>query len=87
MTITDGLLSGKINGPDPYLIRMLVNVAGDEYPVIRLRMRVTAGHSGQFFWTTEASPFQVLDNSVQVSWISQKSQRPHGRNCVHMLAS
>lgn len=30
MTITDGLLSGKINGPDPYLIQRLANVAGDE---------------------------------------------------------
>ncbi len=64
LRITDGVLSGKINGPDPYLVRMLVNVAGDEYPAIRLRMRVTAGHSGQFFWTTEASPAFAEDKTI-----------------------
>lgn len=54
--VEDGTLSGKITGPDPYVVRMLVRVAGDEYPVIRLRMRVTAGQGGQLFWTTESSP-------------------------------
>jgi len=51
-----GELTGKITGPDPYLIRTLVDVAGDRCPVILLRMRLTAGYGGQLFWMTSTSP-------------------------------
>ncbi len=56
MTAKDGMLVGTITGGDPYLIRSLIRVRGDACPVIRLRMRVTAGGAGQLFWTTESSP-------------------------------
>lgn len=63
--VDDGALSGKITGPDPYVVRSLVRVAGDDCPVIRLRMRVTAGQGGQFFWTTESSPDFSEDKTVR----------------------
>ena len=63
--IDDGSLAGKITGPDPYLVRLLVRVAGDRCPVIRLRMRVTAGHGGQLFWTTESSPGFSEDKTIR----------------------
>ena len=47
--------------PGPQLVR----VAGDDCPVIRLRMRVTAGQGGQFFWTTESSPGFAEDKTVR----------------------
>lgn len=56
MNIEEGLLAGKITGPDPYLVRSMIRVAGDASPVIRIRMRLSAGHGGQLFWTTESSP-------------------------------
>ena len=58
-------LVGKITGPDPYLVRVLVRVVGDRCPVIRLRMRLTAGHGGQLFWTTESSPGFSEDKTVR----------------------
>jgi hypothetical protein len=58
------VLTGKIIGGDPYLVRTLVRAEGDAYPVVRLRMRVTAGQGGQFFWTTQASPGFAEDKAV-----------------------
>ncbi len=52
----DGALFGRISGPDPYLVRPLLRVAGDTCLGIRLNLRVTAGSGGQLFWTTESSP-------------------------------
>jgi len=49
-------LVGRIAGPDPYLVRSPVRFEGNAYPQLRLRMRLTAGSGGQFFWTTESSP-------------------------------
>ena len=51
-----GALFGRISGIDPYLVRPLLRVAGDRHQSLRLGMRVTAGSTGQLFWTTEASP-------------------------------
>jgi len=65
MDVEDGVLRGQITGGDPYLVRTLVRVSGDDYPVIRLRMRVTAGYGGQFFWTTESSPGFAEDKTVR----------------------
>jgi hypothetical protein len=65
MTVDGGVLEGKISGGDPYLIRTLVRAEGDDYPVVRLRMRVTAGQGGQLFWTTESSPGFAEDKTVR----------------------
>ncbi len=56
LRIEGGTLVGRITGGDPYLIRTAIRVRGDACPAIRLRMRVTAGQGGEFYWTTEASP-------------------------------
>jgi hypothetical protein len=52
----NGSLVGRITGPDPYLVRALVRVRGDDCAALRLKMRVNAGHVGKFYWTTERSP-------------------------------
>lgn len=55
--VADGkALSGRIAGPDPYIVRPLLRVRGDDCPAVRIRMRVTVGEGGQFFWTTVRSP-------------------------------
>jgi hypothetical protein len=56
LRIEGGALAGRITGGDPFLVRMAVRVAGDSCPVIGLRMRVTAGRGGEFYWTTASSP-------------------------------
>jgi hypothetical protein len=65
LSVDEGVLTGKITGGDPYLVRTLVRAKGDAYPVIRLRMRVTAGGIGQFYWTTESSPAFAEDNTIR----------------------
>jgi hypothetical protein len=65
LTVDEGVLAGSITGGDPYLVRTLVRAEGDAHPVIRLRMRVTAGGIGQFYWTTESSPAFAEDKTVR----------------------
>ncbi|MBL7043964.1 MAG: hypothetical protein ISR77_35380 [Pirellulaceae bacterium] len=60
-------LVGRIAGPDPYLIRSPIRVEGDAYPLLRLRMRLTAGSGGQLFWTTESSPDFDEEKAVRFS--------------------
>jgi len=62
-------LVGRIAGPDPYLIRSPVRVEGDAYPLLRLKMRLTAGTSGQFFWATESSPQFDEEKTIRFSVI------------------
>jgi hypothetical protein len=64
-----GSLFGRISGPDPYLIRRMVRVQGNDCPVLNLRMRLTAGSGGQLYWTTEASPQFDEDKSVRFTII------------------
>jgi hypothetical protein len=61
----DGALFGRISGPDPYLVRGMVRVRGDECPILKLRMRVTAGSGGQIFWSTDQSPGFEEDRSLR----------------------
>jgi len=64
LRIASGALTGRITGGDPYLIRMAMRFRGDACPAIRLRMRVTAGQGGEFYWTTEASPAFAPDKRI-----------------------
>jgi len=64
LRIDGGALAGRITGGDPFLVRMGLRVAGDSCPVLRLRMRVTAGQGGEFYWTTAASPGFAPDKLV-----------------------
>ncbi len=70
LTTGAGLLRGTITGPDPYIVRTNLEVDGDACPVILLRMRITAGAAGQFFWTTESSPQFDEAKSVQFNPIA-----------------
>jgi len=56
LAVREGCLHGAITGADPYVVRSLVHVRGDDCPVVVVRMRVTAGAGGQFFWITEDAP-------------------------------
>ena len=55
LSVKGGVLEGRITGPDPYIIRTMLRVPGDRCPVIRIRMRASAGQGGEFFWTTAAA--------------------------------
>lgn len=66
VAIRDGALTGRITGGDPYVVRSMLRVRGDDCPVLVLRMRATAGRGGQFFWMTEASPGFTEDKSFHL---------------------
>ena len=58
LVVRDGSLAGSITGPDPYLVRSLLQVSAATCRVVVLRMRVSAGQTGQLYWgTTEAPGF------------------------------
>lgn len=65
MLAHEGVLQGIISGTDPYLIRTMLRVDAASAPVLRIRMRSTAGGGGQFFWTTESSPAFAEDRSIR----------------------
>lgn len=52
----DDSLVGNITGPDPYLVRTMMDVAAESNPILVIRLRLTNGRDGQLFWTTRASP-------------------------------
>ena len=56
LDVRDGRLHGTIAGADPYIVRDLMHVRGDDYPALVIRMQATAGIGGQFFWVTEEAP-------------------------------
>jgi hypothetical protein len=64
LTVRDGLLTGRVTGGDPYIVRTMLRARADDSPAIVLRMRTTAGGGGQLFWMTEASPAFTEDKSV-----------------------
>jgi hypothetical protein len=55
LSVGGGMMKGRITGQDPYIVRTMLRARGDASPVVRVRMRVTAGQGGEFFWTTLAS--------------------------------
>lgn len=65
LSVGDGMLVGRITGGDPYLGRSMLRVRGDDYPVLRLRMRLTAGVGGQLFWGTETEPGFAEQRSIR----------------------
>jgi len=64
LTVRDGAMVGHIDGGDPYIGRSLLRGRGDDCSAIVLRMRVTAGHGGQLYWATAASPVFVEERVV-----------------------
>jgi len=56
LSVRGGALCGTLTGPDPYLVRGRLRVDGDACPVVVIRLRVTAGRGGQFYWTTASAP-------------------------------
>ena len=67
-----GQLAGKIAGADPYLVRSPARVPGRADEVLRLRMRLTAGSGGQFFWTTESTPDFDEEKSLRFAVIADR---------------
>jgi hypothetical protein len=65
LKVLNGALVGAVTGRDPYIVRGLLRAAADVYPVLLLRMRVTAGSGGQLFWTTDSSPQFAEDKTVR----------------------
>ncbi len=63
LRVKDGVLTTRTTGGDPYMVRATVDVAGDDVPAIVIRMRVTDGNTGQFYWTTESSPTFAEDKT------------------------
>jgi hypothetical protein len=64
MAARDGMLTGRITGGDPFLARSMLTVAPDMYQAVEVRMRVSAGSGGQFYWSTAASPDFAEDRVV-----------------------
>lgn len=56
LEVREGSLVGSITGPDPYLIRSMLNVPAATCQAVVLRMRVTAGQMGQLYWATADAP-------------------------------
>ncbi len=56
LAVRSGALCGTATANDPYIVRSLVRIKGDDCPLLLIRMRSTAGPAAQLFWTTEASP-------------------------------
>jgi len=65
LSVSDGALTGRIVGPDPYLGRIMLRASGDDFPVLRLRMRVTGGVGGQLFWATQSAPGFAENRSLR----------------------
>jgi len=64
LSAKNGMLEGHVTGGDPYIIRSALRVPAGRCPVIRVRMRVTAGQGGEFYWTTSASPAFAEDKKA-----------------------
>ena len=65
-----GILIGNITGPDPYVIRTMMDVPADSCRAIALRIRLTAGRGGQLFWTTKASPSFDESKSIYIPLVA-----------------
>ncbi|HOM18540.1 MAG TPA: hypothetical protein PLQ00_14510 [Thermoguttaceae bacterium] len=56
LSVRDGLLTGKIIGGDPYLVRNNLRFEGRYDDVLEIRMAVTKASVGQVFWITQEWP-------------------------------
>ncbi|GIX01223.1 MAG: hypothetical protein KatS3mg112_0160 [Thermogutta sp.] len=65
LEVKDGILAGRITGPDPYIIRPNLRVPAAVYKTVVIRMSTTAGRMAQLFWTTERSPNFDEEKSVR----------------------
>jgi hypothetical protein len=64
LEVHDGVLTARVLGGDPYMVRSRCHLDGDTIQAVRLRLRVTRGQTGQFYWTTLASPAYAEDKVV-----------------------
>ncbi len=65
LTVRDGAVHGEVTGGDPYLVRHSLRAKAADYPVLVIRMRLTAGPGCQFFFATDASPALTEDKSLR----------------------
>jgi len=64
LAIENGVATAQALGGDPWLIRGQCRIPGDSVKRIAVRMRVTAGATGQLYWTTEDSPGYAEDKVI-----------------------
>jgi hypothetical protein len=64
LQVRDGVVHISATGGDPYMVRPRMVVDGNSVSAVRVRMSVTAGEAGRFFWMTEASPRYTEDKAV-----------------------
>lgn len=65
LRVEEGQLKGRITGSDPYLVRPLLQVPPDQVKRVRIRLRTTVNGDGQFYWTTQASPYFAEDKVLR----------------------
>lgn len=75
--IKEGYLEGVTEGGDPYMVRYFIDICGREIGKIRIKMSVSKGTYGEFYWTTEDSPFFSEDKKVVFSIISDGQFREY----------
>ncbi len=64
-TFADGKLVTRSIGGDPYLVRTNCRVDGDSVARIHVRMSVSAGEKGEWYWTTTDGPDFAEDKTVK----------------------
>jgi hypothetical protein len=61
----NGVLEGFSIGPDPYMVRIKMDVKGETISAVKIRMKVSKGRAAEFYWTTEDSPFYDEQKSIK----------------------
>lgn len=56
LSTQDGVLVGRLSGPDPFIGRGMLRVSGARYRGVEIRMRVSGGATGQLYWSTAEGP-------------------------------
>lgn len=56
LRIENHAMEADITGPDPYIARAGTKFNGTQYPILEIRMQVSAGRAAQFYWATTAAP-------------------------------
>jgi hypothetical protein len=64
MKVTDGALTGSVTGVDPYLIRSGLQMSGDDYDAVVIRMQVEGSSMAQFYWVTGDVPTMAEERGI-----------------------
>lgn len=70
LAVRNGVLTTTALGGDPYMVRSRCHLDGDTIKAVLVRLRVNRGQTGQFYWTTLASPSYAEDKVVHFELIA-----------------